>query len=234
MPYDHVVVRQMPNFAMGRSVEINGRVRYPGTYVLEDSRTQLSEIIKLAGGLMDDASPYTTLFRTYKGRGPIGVNLKEANASARRDSNDPILMEGDVINIVRMENTVTIRETGTRMAQYVPEDYASTQKTITYKGGKNAGWYIRNYAGGFQKFADRNSVTVTMPNNQSNGTKHFLFFRIYPKVEPGSVITLAMDTKRQEKAAEPKEPVKWEQIAASSLSALTSVVSMILLIERLN
>ena len=234
MPYDHVVVRQMPNFAMGRSVEINGRVRYPGTYVLEDSRTQLSEVIKMAGGLMDDASPYATLFRTFKGRGPIGVNLTDANRSSRKTKDDPILMEGDVINIVRMENTVTIRETGTRMAQYVPEDYVSTQKTITYRGGKNAGWYIRNYAGGFQKFADRNSVTVTMPNNQSNGTKHFLFFRIYPKVEPGSTITLAMDTKRQEKAAEPKEPVKWEQIAASSLSALTSVVSMILLIERLN
>ena len=234
MPYDHVVVRQMPNFAMGRSVEINGRVRYPGTYVLEDNRIQLSEVIKMAGGLMDDASPYATLFRTFNGRGPIGVNLTDANRSSRKTKDDPILMEGDVINIVRLENTVTIRETGTRMAQYVPEDYVSTQKTITYRGGKNAGWYIRNYAGGFQKFADRNSVTVTMPNNQSNGTKHFLFFRIYPKVEPGSTITLAMDTKRQEKAAEPKEPIKWEQIAASSLSALTSVVSMILLIERLN
>ena len=234
MPYDHVVVRQMPNFAMGRSVEINGRVRYPGTYVLEDTRTQLSEVIEMAGGLMDDASPYATLFRTFKGRGPIGINLSDATRSSRREKDDPILMEGDVVNIVRMENTVTIRETGTRMAQYVPEDYVSTQKTITYRGGKNAAWYIRNYAGGFQKFADRNSVTVTMPNNQSNGVKHFLFFRIYPKVEPGSTITLAMDTKRQEKAAEPKEPVKWEQIAASSLSALTSVVSMILLIERLN
>ena len=43
-----------------------------------------------------------------------------------------------------------------------------------------------------------------------------------------------MDIKRQEKANEPKEPVHWDQIAASSLSALTSIVSMILLIERLN
>ena len=234
MPYDHVVVRQMPNFAMGRSVEINGRVRYPGTYVLEDNRTQLSEVIKMAGGLMDDASPYATLVRTYNNRGPISVNLKGSINNSRKDAQDPILMEGDVINIVRMENTVTIRETGTRMAQYVPDEYASTQKTITYQGARNAGWYIRNYAGGFQKYADKNSVTVTLPNNQSNSTKHFLFFRTYPKVEPGSVITLSMDTKRQEKAAEPKEPVKWEQVAASSLSALTSIVSMILLIERLN
>ena len=234
MPYDHVVVRQMPNFATGRTVEINGRVRYPGVYVLEDSRTQLSEVIKMAGGLMEDASPYTTLFRTYNNRGPIGVDLKGAIRHSRRDKEDPILMEGDVINVMRLENTVTIREIGTRMAQYVPEEYASTQKTVTYQGGHNAAWYIKNYAGGFQKFADRNSVTVTLPNNQSESTKKFLFFRSYPKVEPGSVITLSMDTKRQEKAEEPKEKIKWDQLAASSLSALTSIVSMILLIERLN
>jgi protein involved in polysaccharide export with SLBB domain len=234
MPYDHVVVRQMPNFAMGRTVEINGRVRYPGVYVLEDSRTQLSEVIKMAGGLMEDASPYTTLFRTYNNRGPIGVDLKGAIRNSRRDKQDPILMEGDVINVMRLENTVTIREIGTRMAQYVPEEYASTQKTVTYQGAHDAAWYIKNYAGGFQKFADRNSVTVTLPNNQSESTKKFLFFRTYPKVEPGSVITLSMDTKRKEKAEEPKEKIKWDQLAASSLSALTSIVSMILLIERLN
>ena len=234
MPYDHVVVRQMPNFAMGRNVEINGRVRYPGTYVLEDSRTQLSEVIKMAGGLLDDASPYSTLFRTFNNRGPISVNIGKAMNHSGKINSDPILMEGDVINIVRQENTVTIRETGTRMAQYVPEEYASTQKTVTYQGGKNASWYIKNFAGGYQRFADRRSVTVTLPNNESHSTKFFLGIPIYPKVEPGSVITLSMDTKRQEKAAEPKEPVHWDQIAASSLSALTSIVSMILLIERLN
>lgn len=233
-PFDYVVVRQTPNFTQGRTVEINGRVRYPGIYLLEDGRTHLSDIIKMAGGLDEDASPYSTLFRTYKDRGAIGINTKQAMKNKRKERHDPILMEGDVINIVRAENTVVIRETGTRMAQYVPEDYASTRKTITYKGGHDAGWYIRNYAGGFQKFADKNSVTVTMPNNTSVSTKHFLFFRCYPKVEPGAVITLSMDNERREKAEKPKEPVKWDQIAASSLSALTSVVSMILLIERLN
>ncbi len=234
MPYDHVVVRQMPNFAMGRSVEVNGRVRYPGTYILEDNRTQLSEVIKMAGGLLDDASPYSTLFRTFNNRGPIGVNVKDAIRRSGKEKSDPILMEGDVINIVREENTVTIREIGTRMAQYVPEEFATTEKTVTYQGAHSADWYIRHYAGGYHKFADKNSVTVTLPNNQSIGTKKFLFFRNSPTVEPGAVITLVMDAKKQEKAAEVKEPVKWDQVAASTLSALTSVVSMILLIERLN
>ena len=233
-PYDHIVVRMTPNFSLGRTVEVNGRVKYPGVYVLEDSRTQLSQVIKMAGGLLGDADPYTYLFRTYKGRGNIAVDLDRMLTHKRQIDSDPILMEGDVINIVRQENTVVIRETGTRMAQYVPDEFASTQKTVIYQGPRSAKWYIKNFAGGFVRDADRNSVTVTLPNNQSIGTKHFLWWRVYPKVEPGSVITLSIDYRKREKLEKPKEKVDWERIAASTLSALTSITSMILLIERLN
>ena len=233
-PFDHVIVRQMPNYRDNRTVEINGRVRYPGEYVLPDSRVHLSEIIEMAGGLLDDAVDHSSLFRTYNGRGRVSMNLKDAMHHKQDTRFDPILMDGDVINIMRAENTVVIRETGTRMAQYVPADFAATQKVITYQGRHRADWYIKQYAGGFQKYADKNSVTVTLANNETKSTKKFLFFRSYPVVEPGSVITLSIDTKRQEKAETPKEPVHWEQVASSSLSALTSIVSMIVLIERLN
>lgn len=233
-PFDHVVVRLTPNFTQGRTVELNGRVKYPGVYVLEDNRAQLSEVIKMAGGMLDDVSPYATLFRTYNNRGSIGLDLEELWRHKGDTSYDPILMDGDVVNLVREENTVTIREIGTRMAQYVPADFASTQKTIVYNGNHRANWYIKNFAGGFQKLADRNSVTVTTPNNQSKSVKHFLGFRIYPRVPAGSTITLSLDDKKRERLEKPKEKVNWEQIAASTLSALTSVVSMIVLIERLN
>ena len=233
-PYDHIVVRQTPNFSRGRTVELNGRVKYPGVYVLEDGRTKLSEVLKLAGGTLDDYDPYARLFRTYNGRGSIGVDISKALHSTKRSIDyDPILMDG-VINIVRQENTVTIREIGTRMAQYVPEQFSSTQKTIIYQGRRSAKWYIKHYAGGFVRDADRNSVVVTKPNNESEGTGHFLWWRLYPKVEPGSVITVNIDYRKREKLEKPKEKVDWERIAASTLSALTSITSMILLIERLN
>ena len=45
-PYDHIVARMTPNFTTGRSIELNGRVKYPGTYVLNDDLTQLSTIIE--------------------------------------------------------------------------------------------------------------------------------------------------------------------------------------------
>jgi hypothetical protein len=233
-PYDHVVVRMTPNFTHGRTVELNGRVKYPGVYVIEDNLTTLSDVIKMAGGTMDDASPYSTLFRTYNGRGNIAVNLKDIKKHLGNYTFDPIMMDGDVINVVRMENTVTIRELGTRMAQYVPDEFSSTSKTLVYQGGHNAKWYIDNYAGGLIKTADRRSLTVTLPNYQTVGTKRVLGIRIYPKVEPGSTVTVTIDQQKKERIEKPKEKVDWERLASSTLSSLTSVTSMILLIERLN
>ena len=233
-PYDHIVVRMTPDFTMGRSIELNGRVKYPGTYVLSDNKTQLWEIIEMAGGLLDDADPYARLFRTYNGRGNIGLDLRKVKSQKGKISNDPILMDGDVINIVRQENTVTIRETGTRMGQYVPAEFSASEKTILYQGPHSAAWYIRHYAGGFVKVANKNSVTVTMPNNQTESTKRFLGIRNYPTVQPGGVITVSIDQEKQEKLDTPKEKIDWGAEMRSTLSALTSVVSLYLLLDRLN
>lgn len=226
-PYDHVVVRLTPNFSQGRTVEINGRVKYPGAYVIEDSKTTLTDIIARAGGLMDDADPYAWVFRTYNNRGNIAVNLQN-----RRRYN-PIMMDGDVINITRKENIVTIKGLGTRTDQYSPEGFEMDQVTVVYQGPHTARWYVRNYAGGFQKVTDRKSVTITMPNNQMIGTRNCLGINLSPIVEPGGTITMQIDPLKQEKVEKPKEKVDWGSELAKSLSTLTSAISMIAIISRL-
>ena len=232
-PFDHIVVRMTPNYTTGRYVELNGRVKYPGVYVLEDTKTQLWDVIKRAGGLLDDADPYARLMRTEgRQKGNIGLNLRKAKKNRRSMKNDPILMEGDVINIVRQENTVMIRETGTRMSQYVLPEFSASQKLIVFDGRHRAKWYIRHYAGGFVRTADRSSTTVTLPNNQSKGTWRFIF-RHYPKVEPGSVISVRIDDRKRERIEKPKEKIDWGVEARNSLSAMVSIVSMILLINNL-
>ena len=242
-PFDHVVVRMTPNFSKEiRSVEINGRVKYPGEYVLEDGETQLWEIIQKAGGLLDDAEPHSILMRT-NGRftGPIAVNLKDVKKRKGNMKYNPILMDGDVITIPRRENTVVIRETGTRMGQYVPAEFSATQKTVVYQGSHSAAWYIEHFAGGFDKDADKMSVTVTYPNNQTESTTRCLFCRHYPDVEPGAVITVRMDTEkireRERKLAEPKEKFDWVTEIGKAVAALTSLASIIVLansISKLN
>lgn len=233
-PFDQIVVRMTPDFTTGRTVEINGRVKYPGVYLLDDNKTQLWEVIEMAGGLLDDADPYARVFRTMNARGSIGMNLKDAKSNKGKVNADLILMDGDVVNIVRQENIVVIREIGTRMGQYVPEEFAASSKTMVYQGSHNAAWYIRHYAGGFQKVANKNSVTVTMPNYQTDGTKRGLFgIRRYPTVQPGGVITVSIDREKREKLDTPKEKVNWGQTFNQSVSTLTSVISLIILVDRL-
>lgn len=233
-PFDQLVVRLVPEFAMGRTVELNGQVKYPGTYVLESKQTKLSDAIKMAGGLLDDADPYgAKLFRTYNKRGSISMNIRHAMQHPHSESVNPILFEGDVININRLENTVSILEAGTRMAQYSTTQESNALKNIVFQGRKSAAWYVRNFAGGFQKNTDRNSVTVTFPNNQMQSTKHFLFFRIYPTVESGSTITMKLDPEKIKLEAEPKEKLDIETTVSKGLSVLMSTLSVILLLQRL-
>lgn len=233
-PFDHIVVRMIPDFSTGRTVEVNGRVKYPGVYLLEDGKTQLWEIIKMAGGLLDDADPYASVFRTFNNRGRIGMDLDKAKSNKGKISADLILMDGDVININRQENTVIIREAGTRMGQYVAEDFAADQKIFVYQGKHNAAWYIRHYAGGFQKVANKNSVSVTMPNNQSEGTTRGLFgIRRYPTVQPGGVITVSIDREKQIKLDTPKEKINWNNSITQSVSTMTSVISLVILLKQI-
>ena len=234
-PYDHVVVRMTPDFTLGRTMEINGQVRYPGIYVLESKETRLNDVIEMAGGLLNDADPYgASLFRTYKNRGNVIIQLDKAMKRSSKIRYNPILFEGDVLNINRMENTVTILSEGTRIAQYsVDPDANDSMKVVIYQGPRSAGWYVRNYAGGFQKNVDRRSVSVTYPNNQMQSTKTFLFFRSYPKVEPGSTITMKMDREKVEKENTPKEKGDLERTLSTSLSTLMSSLSIILLLRQL-
>ena len=82
--------------------------------------------------------------------------------------------------------------------------------------------------------ANRNSVTVTMPNYQTDGTTRGLFgIRRYPKVQPGGVITVSIDREKREKLATPKEKVNWANTVSQSISMLTSAVSLVILIDRI-
>ncbi len=63
-PNDLIVVREIPQYFDLQYVEIKGFVRYPGVYKITKGKTTLSEIIKEAGGFLDNASLVnSTLFR---------------------------------------------------------------------------------------------------------------------------------------------------------------------------
>lgn len=228
-PYDQVVVRQTPAFTMGRMVEISGEIVYPGVYLLETKTTPLSAVIKKAGGLLPSADAKgSRLFRTFNGRGQITMDVNTAIQNAGNVQLDPILFEGDVININRLENTISIESLGTRLKME-----GTNSLNVVFQGNKSAKWYINNYAGGFLKEADKGSVTTTLRNGQVRSTKRvLLIFKRYPHIEPGATIGMSLKPPKEPKT-EDKNKVDWDKIFNRTLSATTALIALMVLAKQL-
>lgn len=231
-PYDEIVVRLTPGFELRRTVDINGEVNFPGSYTLESRQLHLSDLIKKAGGLRDQADPIgATLFREYGDRGFIVTDLRQVLRYPRSASFDPILMAGDVITINRLENTVTITGEGVRLGLAVSDSLLGDAKVnVTYQGKKDAKWYINNYAGGFEERANKRTVTVTLKNGQVLATRRVLFWNRYPQVETGSVINVSLKPE-VEKTDEKK--VDWDTLYNRTLQSTTTLLTMLILIRQL-
>lgn len=239
-PFDRIIVRRIPGFNIGASIDLNGEVRFPGNYPLISRQTHISDIIRDAGGLTPTADANNAIImRTFNDTGPIAVNLSRALRNSGSNKYDPIIFEDDVIMVPKETNTVTILVNATRVGELqelgVVDPNPSTRSlekiNVVYQGKKSAGWYIRNFAGGFAKEADRWSVTVTKRNGEIAGTgRSWLFFKDYPTVEPGSTIALRIDPPEPESK---KSTIDWEQLQARTLQALTTILTLVILLERL-
>lgn len=231
-PYDQVVVRLTPGFTLGRTVEISGEVNYPGAYSLTSRQIHVSDLIKMAGGLRDDADAKgSRLFRTYKNRGFITMDIAKAIENKGNTKFDPFLFNGDVINIDKRENIVSIRGTGTHLSDY-PGELNNGIMNIVFQGHKSARWYINNYAGGFKKRANKKSVVVILKNGQVKPTRRFMGIYKYPKIETGSMISLQMKPPK-EKRVKPKEKMDWGKVWGTTLTAITTALTIFVLVKRL-
>jgi hypothetical protein len=107
---------------------------------------------------------------------------------------------------------------------------------VSYVKGKDAKYYIDNFAGGIAKEGSPDKITVTDASGKVRRTKSFLFFRSYPEVGPGSVIQVGYkDAKSEESETVKKEgEVKWGEVLASSIAQATAILSIILLIQNVN
>jgi hypothetical protein len=118
------------------------------------------------------------------------------------------------------------------MTQYSVNNDNNTIKNVIFQGHRSANWYIRNFAGGYEKRANHNSVTVTLPNNQMLSTKHVFFvFRKYPHAQPGSMITLQMKPPKEKKVE--GKSTDWDSILAKTVTSTTAILTLILLFKQL-
>lgn len=94
-------------------------------------------------------------------------------------------------------------------------------------------YYINEYAGGLSEYADRNKIFVKHANGEIKRPKPGLFSKRYPKVEQGSSITVGykeIETSNEQENSD----VDWTKVLGDSVAQAMSILTLILLIERLD
>ena len=238
-PYDQIAVRELPFFKPERVVQITGEVKYPGFYSLKNELAYLTQVIADAGGLSPMADRNNAvLYRQLDSIGKVGINLERALKNPLSPQYDPIIQAGDSIALNPFNNIVSIRLEGTRLGDLVARKLTADtllqikeSQAFNYSGRKSAFWYLKNNAGGFSTRAVRSSVTLTFPDGRVQATRHFLFLRDYPQVEPGSLISL---NRRPEKVqTQESKGVNIEKVVGTATQSATAILTLILLLRQI-
>ena len=236
-PYDVVHVRRSPGFKTPRNFTVTGEVVYEGAQTMTTKNMRLSDAIKLAGGLTDQAYPKNARLERVmnadeKARRDFLVEQVRKQAGIR--SSDSIAVSQLALSNTYpvgiyldkalanpgCEEDIILRE-GDRIV--VPE-YISTVKvsgnvmypnTVSYKPGKSYKYYV-NQAGGFGNHAKKRKTWVIYPNGTMAQVGHGA------KIEPGCEIVVPMKP-------EPKAGLvqQWVAVAQSVASMSALLVIMI-------
>jgi protein involved in polysaccharide export with SLBB domain len=225
-PLDYVVVRRIPEFQLQDFVTINGEVKTPGVYGMTSKRYHFSSLVQQSDGFNEFADVENiSLIRYIDSSGLVVFNASDALDNKGNLAKDPILLAGDLITVPKLNNIVKIETSGTR---YILGDNQRVLQ-VNYQGKHSAAWYVRNFAGGFDKRADRISVQVVRENGIVNKTTRFLFFKKYPKVTYGDRVVTTMKPPKPEKTE--TKGVDWDKFMTRVL-AFGSTLGLILAATR--
>lgn len=235
-PFDQVFIRNSPGYEIQTEVRIEGEVAFPGTYVIANKAERISDLIKRAGGVTDDAYiKGAKLIRkiplTKKDRqlaleairaqvgdsvkftpdidtvSTVGIRLDKILAS--NGSKYDLLLEKDDVVKVPKELQV-VRLSGSVLSPVM----VRYDQSFTFRN------YISS-AGGFAPEAKKSKSYVIYANGSIDRTRKIFFFNSYPKVEPGAEIIV------------PKKPERVGMTPQESIGLATAMSSMALIIVTL-
>lgn len=219
-PMDQVFVRKTFEFDLQQNVTINGEVKFPGVYPILRKDEKILDLILRAGGYTNFAAPdEATLYRKDSKIGIVILNLKDAMEDTASTANF-ILKEGDVITIPTTDQLVRIQGA----IRYPDLD---SLETIAgrYVPGKRAKWYVKKYGIGFSSRAKRKSTVALYPNGGADYTKFKFFYREFPQVKPGSLITVGYKPIKVEEEKPPREPINWNIVLPAIITSVASAAS---------
>lgn len=238
--FDVITIRRKAGYTIPESVSVSGQVQYPGPYALSSRNERVSDLLKRAGGYTPDAYPegaYLKRYKTTEDKEKAGEAVKRLQKTIK-DSTDvtaaEILRDYDKVPldldlIMKSPGIVEDMVLKSRDELVIPKFDAQVKVSgevllvtqVPYQERNHFNDYISN-AGGFTAYALRRRGYVVYANGKAASTKHFLFFKFYPKILPGSEIVVP-------KRAEKKGTSTGEMIGiASGLASLAGVVIAIL------
>jgi protein involved in polysaccharide export with SLBB domain len=244
-PYDQVIVRRSPNYQIQTFANVEGEVILPGAYPIKTKDQKVSDLVAMSGGLTPQAYvPGATLIRTVKlseaeleqrqrsvvelsnddlRKAAVNIETVEENKQEaigidlRRildrpgSSEDILLQEGDVLRIPKRLETVRI------------QGEVLLPTTVKYRGGQTFQDYI-SQAGGFTEQSMRKRAFVVYANGSVDRTRRFMFFNVYPRVEPGAEVIIPQ---RRTSLVTPQQVIG--QVTGVASGLLTLITTILLL-----
>lgn len=243
-PFDEVYVRFSPGYQKQQVVKVNGEVIFAGSYALPHKNTRLSDLIKESGGITpgayvkgaslkrklsdDEIRQVETLLQLSNANKqskdsislsmadihdyPVGINLEKA-LSHPGCTEDLVLQDGDILYIPQLQSTVKI------------SGAVTYPNSITY----NKGMSVRDclsQAGGYNDLSRKYPIVIYMNGQVATTRKTGIFFKRYPKVEPGCEIVVPSKSQR-DRGASLSEIMSISSSATSMAAMVTSIINMI-------
>ena len=239
-PFDEVYVRFSPGYQEQQVVKVDGEITFAGDYVLAEKNSRLSDIINKAGGITPDAyvkgaslkrqltedemrrlETLMELSSNKQSRDSVGLslaNIKDYSVGIDLEkalahpgsAHDVVLRDGDKLYIPQLQSTVKINGAVTY------------PNSVTYTNGMSVGKCL-SQAGGYNDIARKYPIVIYMNGKVATTKKTFIFFKRYPKVEPGCEIVVPTKTQRDRKTS----LAEVLSIASSTTSMAAMVTSII-------
>ncbi len=207
-----IIIRNDPRKSAPEYVTVWGEVVTPGRYPLDSKIDNLSNILKKAKGLSSRANPYS--LSIIRGTDTIPAAVKVRRSGKLVFNTDWILNNGDIIQVFRDDNSVTVRG-----AVFDERPVAAYNPAYNWKD------YVKRAGGGFLDTAQVRNTYVVYPNGiaqKARGTK----------IVSGSKVIVPFKPYKEPVV---REPFRWKDFApalASMASVLATTLTMILVIQK--
>lgn len=231
-PFDQVFIRRSPGYEIQSLVRVEGEVAFPGSYTISNKSERISDLIRRSGGLTEEAYPLgARLIRKLPIDAKERQRALDAIKSQARDS-AKFVVEMDSVSAIGINLDKILSQPKSKFDLFLEKDdilrVPKELQTVRLSGsvlspvlvrydGEGFKKYISN-AGGFSPDAKKGKSYIIYANGTIDRTRKFLFFNIFPDVEPGAEIIVP-------KKPERKNITTGEMVGiASALSSLSLII----------